>query len=84
MVDGCVNAISNDVRKEVEQKMIDESRYVKLEAERDVTVDGRCSKSHRMAQINAQSRLIKPNSKVGFGSSAKRSISAIDVSLIDN
>jgi hypothetical protein len=35
LVDGCVNAISNDVQKVVNQKLIDESRNVKLIAERD-------------------------------------------------
>lgn len=84
MVDGCVNAISNDVRKEVEQKLIDESRYVKLEAERDFQMDGKCSKPHRMTKINSQSRLIKPNNKVGFGSGAPRSISANDVNINNN
>ena len=35
LVDGCVSAISSDVQKYVEQKLIDESRHIKLEAERD-------------------------------------------------
>ncbi|CAF0840022.1 unnamed protein product [Brachionus calyciflorus] len=36
LVDGCINAISNDVQKVVTQKMIDESRHIKLEAEKDI------------------------------------------------
>ena len=78
MVDGCINAISNDVKKEVEQKLIDESKHVRLEAEKDM----QCSKSHRLTHLNAQSRLKKANNnKVGFGSSANRSISSNEVIL---
>ena len=35
MVDGCINAIADDVKKEVTQKLIDESKHVKLIAEKD-------------------------------------------------
>ena len=37
LVDGCISAITTDVQRIVEQKLIDESRHVKLIAERDTS-----------------------------------------------
>ncbi|RNA29012.1 TALPID3-like isoform X2, partial [Brachionus plicatilis] len=47
MVDGCINAISNDVKKAVNQKMIDDSKHIKLEAERDTA-------SKRPSRVSSQ------------------------------
>lgn len=80
-----MSAISNDVQKEVSQKLIDESKHVKLEAERDISASSglyKGSNRKNFVQINrekstagkartkAQVRAIGP---VGFGSSAVRS-----------
>ncbi len=76
MVDGCVSAISSDVQKEVTQKLIDESKHVKLEAERDTPASLHARRKNFVALNRERSgRVAKAPAAaaVGFGSSASRS-----------
>ena len=69
MVDGCINAIADDVKKEVTQKLIDESKHVKLIAEKDTNTS-------RNRQSRVQQQKTTKN--------ALRSASAIDLVSILN
>ncbi len=68
-----MSAISNDVQKEVTQRLVDESKHVKLEAERDLG-------SYRKKTASSVASF-KSKSTVGFGSSASRSANATDKKL---
>lgn len=95
LVDGCISAISNDVKvnlkllnynhryimflkieqKVVSQKLIDESKHIKLEAERDIPFSNK--KGAKRPQFN-RNQANKNN--LGFGSSAQgRSASVNEV-----
>ena len=50
MVDGCINAIADDVKKEVDQKLIDESKHAKLNAEKDTNA-AKSFKRHMKTQL---------------------------------
>lgn len=78
LVDGCVNAISNDVQKVVAQKLIDESKHAKLEAERDVGLVGK-NQPHTNRAFQKRLSSNQANKVVGFGSSMARSSSALEV-----
>ncbi len=81
LVDGCVSAISNDVQKEVTQRLIDESKHIKLEAERDLgsyATSLRKKASQILKDSKSSAFLLKSKSSVGFGSSTSRSTNLKD------
>jgi hypothetical protein len=49
LVDGCISAITTDVQRIVEQKLIDESRHVKLVAEKDTNTTTMNTKAKRVS-----------------------------------
>lgn len=81
LVDGCMIAISNDVQKEVSQRLIDESTHVKLEAERDSQPH---SYRKRTVAASKNREQLKSKSNIGFGSSAARPLSTNDVRVISH
>jgi hypothetical protein len=61
LVDGCISAITTDVQRIVEQKLIDESRHVKLIAEKDSSSSASTSSTSSFKRINKSSSFLKSN-----------------------
>lgn len=60
LVDGYLDAISNEVKKEVLQEIIDQSKHVKLEAEKDEKSNGQIDRRSRTAVKNQTQPPNKP------------------------
>ena len=58
LVDGCISAITTDVQRIVEQKLIDESRHVKLVAEKDTNPTNMSTKAKRVSSFPLRTRSV--------------------------